>query len=233
MSSYNSADTARFRFRAADKQLPVVSFTLEEGISTLFDLRLTLAGDRFDSRTLIGRPALLVIDADDSQRRVHGMITGLAAAGKKGETNLYAAGVAPLALKLTKRSGGRVFPAPDHRADRAHGPWRQRHHRRAVRVQAAKPVRPAPLLRAGPPQRFGVHHQLAVPGRHLLLFRASSGQAHHGVRGQPGRLPPHGRRRTDRLEPRRRDESRRTDRFRPRLPVRHRHGPLHPHGLCL
>lgn len=99
-----------FTFHVAGAgDLHVVRFSGREGISSLFEFRLELAGPELELASLIDHPALLAIDGLDTPRRVHGLVAEVEYVGQTRDHTLYEATLVPWLWRLQHRQASRIF----------------------------------------------------------------------------------------------------------------------------
>jgi len=115
MADYRSADEERFLFKAGKRQLRVVEFSAREGISTPFEVDLTLATREdevevtFDD--VVGEVGLLTILGltADSVRHIHGIVNRFWQTGSSGRFFLYKATLVPSCWLLSLAQDCRIF----------------------------------------------------------------------------------------------------------------------------
>lgn len=89
--------------------LRVVRFSGYEGLSSLFEFRLELAGPDLALTTLIGKPALLQIEGVIAPRHIHGTLSALEYVGESRSLHLYEAELVPWVWRLQHRENCRIF----------------------------------------------------------------------------------------------------------------------------
>jgi type VI secretion system secreted protein VgrG len=89
--------------------LRVVRFYGREGLSSLFEFRLELAGPELDLAALIDRPGLLTIAGVDVPRRVHGVVVEVEDIGRTRGFHLYEVTLVPWIWRLQHRETCRIF----------------------------------------------------------------------------------------------------------------------------
>lgn len=103
-------DRPLFTFKAAGAgELQVVRFFGREGISSLFEFRIELAGPELALASLVDKPALLKIEGIDTPRHVHGVIAEVEYVGQTREHTLYEATLVPWIWRLQHRQSCRIF----------------------------------------------------------------------------------------------------------------------------
>lgn len=104
-----SARRAEFTLSIGDIALRVVRFSGREGLSTLFEFQLDVAGIDLDPETLLGQPALLTIRGFDEPRLVHGIVSEAAYVGQTRDLLLYELTLTPWAHRLLHQQDCRIF----------------------------------------------------------------------------------------------------------------------------
>jgi type VI secretion system secreted protein VgrG len=106
-------DTVVFRFEVegCDEQLKVVSFSGQEGMSSLFELQLELAcdGPAIELVDVLAKPAVLSFDGDGSERFIHGILSRFEQVNELRRHIIYRATLVPEVWKLKKRFDCRIF----------------------------------------------------------------------------------------------------------------------------
>lgn len=98
-----------FEIDGVDGLSRVVRFSGHEGISSLFEFHVELAGPDIDLREIIGKTACLTIDGVDQPRHVHGIISHVEYGGHSRRYTLYELTLVPPLWRLLHRVDCRVF----------------------------------------------------------------------------------------------------------------------------
>ena len=105
-----TGDLSLFRFSVPGAEgLKVVRIFGREGLSSLFEFRVELAGPELALGDLVDRPALLQIDGMQGPRQVHGMIEEIEYVGQTSALHLYEATLVPWIWRLQHRQSCRIF----------------------------------------------------------------------------------------------------------------------------
>ncbi len=102
-------DQPLFTLDVGGVPLRVVRFFGREGVSSLFDFRLELAGPEVDLGSLVDRPALLQIGGIEAPRHVHGVLAEVEYVGESRSFHLYEAELVPWIWRLQHRQDCRIF----------------------------------------------------------------------------------------------------------------------------
>ncbi len=103
-------DSAAFTLEIAGcDPLRVVRFSGVEAISSLFEFRLTVAGETAPLAAMVGKSALLTIEGMVAERHVHGLVREAAYFGESSSYTLYEVIVVPRVWRLGQRADCRVF----------------------------------------------------------------------------------------------------------------------------
>ena len=82
-----TGNASLFTFQVGGGLLDVVRFAGSEGVSSLFEFRVELAGQDIELSALVDQPALLTIGGIEEPRYIHGHICHAEATGQT--RNLY------------------------------------------------------------------------------------------------------------------------------------------------
>lgn len=95
--------------------LMVLSFSLNEGISRLFDLHVLIEShaDALDLDQIVGQAARFIVRGATADRYVHGIVRSIDRKGHKGRYGHYDAHVVPAVWLLTQRINCRTFQDMD------------------------------------------------------------------------------------------------------------------------
>lgn len=104
-----TGNAALFTFTTDAGDLDVVRFSGVESVSSLFELRIELAGGEVDLAALVDKPALLTIGSIDTPRQLHGLICGAEFLGELRQHHLYEVTLVPRVWRLTQRQDSRIF----------------------------------------------------------------------------------------------------------------------------
>ena len=89
--------------------LAVVRFFGTEGISSLFEFRVEVAGTDLDIDALLGQSATLTIKGLDMPRLVHGVISEAEYTGNTNNHEIYELTISPYAHRLMHQDDNRIF----------------------------------------------------------------------------------------------------------------------------
>ena len=100
-----------FAVKDVDEKLCVLSFSGEEGLSSLFEFYLVLAceSSELDFKKIVGRAGVLLIDRDGQQRYVHGTVSSFRQLGQSGRYTTYEAYLVPRVWRLLQFQDSRTF----------------------------------------------------------------------------------------------------------------------------
>ncbi|MCY0993484.1 type VI secretion system tip protein TssI/VgrG [Nannocystis sp. ILAH1] len=104
-----TGNAALFTFTASAGDLEVVRFAGFEAVSSLFELRIELAGPEIDLAALVDKPALLTIGGVESPRQIHGLVCGAEYSGELRQHHIYEVTFVPRVWRLTRRQDSRIF----------------------------------------------------------------------------------------------------------------------------
>lgn len=90
-------------------ELQVVRFSGTEGVSSLFELRVEVAGEYEATRLLLGREATLTIDGAHSSRHIHGVVCQAEYIGDSRRHALHELLIVPWIWRLQQRVDARIF----------------------------------------------------------------------------------------------------------------------------
>ncbi len=91
------------------EELRVVRFFGREGLSSLFEFNLELAGGEVDLAAMVDTPAVLKIDGIDAPRYVSGIFAAFEYVGQSRHLQLYEAQLVPWIWRLQYRQDCRIF----------------------------------------------------------------------------------------------------------------------------
>ncbi|RLB92248.1 MAG: type VI secretion system tip protein VgrG [Deltaproteobacteria bacterium] len=114
MSISGDANEAQFLFEVSGTEFAVADFTAREGISTPYEVDLTLASeDEISFDDVVGNEAVLtILGGDDKQvikRYFHGIISQFMQTGIRGRFYLYQANMVPTLWLLSLEQDCRIF----------------------------------------------------------------------------------------------------------------------------
>ena len=95
---------------AGAPELRVVRFSGHEGLSSLFEFHLELAGPVLDPAQLVDQPALLRIEGMGGPRFISGVFAEVEYIGQTSSLQLYEAVLVPWLARLHLRQNCRIFP---------------------------------------------------------------------------------------------------------------------------
>ncbi|MDC0722621.1 type VI secretion system Vgr family protein [Nannocystis bainbridge] len=104
-----TGNAALFTFTAGAGDLEVIRFAGVEAVSSLFELRIELAGGELDLEALVDKPALLTIGGLEAPRHIHGLVCGAEYNGELRQHHIYEVTLVPRAWRLTRRQDSRIF----------------------------------------------------------------------------------------------------------------------------
>ncbi|HGG56596.1 MAG TPA: hypothetical protein ENK31_02240, partial [Nannocystis exedens] len=87
----------------------VVQFSGHEGLSSLYEFQIEVAGEEIDLAAMIGKKATLTIDGIDLPRQIHGLLSEVQYSGQSRRYTLYKLTLVPPLWKLSLRTNSRVF----------------------------------------------------------------------------------------------------------------------------
>jgi type VI secretion system secreted protein VgrG len=90
-------------------ELQVVRFSGTEGVSSLFELRVEVAGEYEATRLMLGREATLTIDGAHSSRHIHGVVCQAEYIGDSRRLALHELLIVPWIWRLQQRVDARIF----------------------------------------------------------------------------------------------------------------------------
>ncbi len=104
------SNIAQYIFNISGKELLVVKFSVNERISSPYEIDLTLISeDQIDFNEVLGKEALLVILGEEENRYFHGIILEFIQTGSRGRYIIYQTRVVPSLWLLSLAQGCRIF----------------------------------------------------------------------------------------------------------------------------
>ena len=104
-----TGNASLFTFQVGGGLLDVVRFAGSEGVSSLFEFRVELAGQDIELSALVDQPALLTIGGIEEPRYIHGHICHAEATGQTRNLYTYVVSLVPQLWRLRMRQDSRIF----------------------------------------------------------------------------------------------------------------------------